>query len=152
MAEILGREFQGLQEQRIIAFKQLDEAHKAFLASAPNYETQFDDYKKEVSQVTDKFQSVSKEIIKIKKELDSEYSGTRLGELIGRVQELEEKKLHRVVDYQLAAQQALDNPGDDLCEKNAKLIKQDVDKTCELIMEILTEIRYEIAEIESVSR
>ena len=29
----------------------LDEAHKAFLASAPNYEAQFDDYKKEVSQV-----------------------------------------------------------------------------------------------------
>ncbi len=37
--------------------------------------------------------------------------------------ELEEKKLHRVVDHQLAAQQALDNPGDDLCEKNARLIK-----------------------------
>lgn len=149
----LGRKFQTLQEQRILAFKELDDAHKVFLSHAPEYEPHFDDFKKEVSKATDKFQSISKEIISLKKELDTDFKDTnRLAELIGRIQELEEKKLHRVVDHQLAAQQALDNPGDELCEKNARLIKQDVNKTCEEITELLTEIRYEIAEIESVSR
>jgi hypothetical protein len=152
MAEELARKFQDLQEQRIKAFKELDEAHKVFLSRAPDYEPYFDDLKKDVNKVTDKFQVISKEIISIKKELDSNHKENRLGELIGRVQDLEEKKLHRVVDYQLAAQQALDNPGDDLCEKNARLIKQDLTKTCEDITELLTEIRYEIAEIENVSR
>jgi hypothetical protein len=41
----------------------------------------------------------------------------------GALQELEERKLAMVVDLQLARQQALDNPGDELCEKNANLIK-----------------------------
>jgi len=153
MAEVLGRKFQTLQEDRIKAFKELDEAHKVFLSSAPHYEVAFDDFKKKVSQITDKFQAISKEIISLKKDLDENYSSSnKLAELIARVQDLEEKKLHRVVDHQLAAQQALDNPGDDLCEKNARLIKQDVNNTCEDITELLTEIRYEIAEIESVSR
>ena len=37
--------------------------------------------------MTDKFQSISKEIITLKKELDTDFKDTnRLGELIGRVQ------------------------------------------------------------------
>ena len=41
--------------------------------------------------------------------------------MIGKVQALEEKKLNAVVDLQLARQQALDNPCDELCEKNVDL-------------------------------
>jgi hypothetical protein len=36
--------------------------------------------------VTDKFQSVSKEIIEIKTILDAEHKETKLGQLIGQVQ------------------------------------------------------------------
>lgn len=43
--------------------------------------------------------------------------------MIGKVQALEEKKLNAVVDLQLTRQQALDNPCDELCEKNADLIR-----------------------------
>ena len=63
-------------------------------------------------------------------------------------QELEEKKLNTVVDLQLAKQQALDNPGDELCEKNADLIRAGLVKLEEHITETLTELRYELLEID----
>ena len=93
----------------------LDQYHKVFLCHAPEYETGFDDFKKGVSQVTDGFKKISEEIIEIKKTLINDHASTNLGALIGKVQDLEEKKLGTVVDVQLARQQALDNPGDDLC-------------------------------------
>jgi len=40
----------------------------------------------EIFQVTDKFKDISKEIIDIKKKLDTHHSDTNLGNLIGRVQ------------------------------------------------------------------
>lgn len=149
MAVELVKRFQVLQEERIRTFNELDQAHKQFLSAAPNYEVAFDDFKKCVSKVTDKFQSVSKEIIQIKATLDTEHRDTNLGQLVGKVQDLEEKKLQTVVDLQLASQQALDNPGDDLCEKNAKLIRSGLVKLCEDITDVLTEIRYEAVELEA---
>ena len=44
-------------------------------------------------------------------------------------------------------QQAFDNLGDDLCQKNADLIKSKLVKLEEEINETLTEIRYELADI-----
>lgn len=140
--------FQKLQEQRTQAFHELDQHHKIFLCHAPNYENGFDDFKKGVSQVTDQFQKVSKEIISIKASLDKEYPDLQVSALIGKIQELEEKKLNTVVDLQLAKQQALDNPEDELCEKNWNLIRAGLNKLCEEITETLTEIRYEAADLD----
>jgi hypothetical protein len=39
-----------------------------------------------LSQATDKFQSVSKEIIQIKSDLDTQHPDTKLGQLVGKVQ------------------------------------------------------------------
>ena len=64
------------------------------------------------------------------------------------VQDLEEKKLGTVVDLQLASQQALDNPGDELCQKNADLIRAGLNTLAEDITETLTDIRYEVVEID----
>ena len=46
-------------------------------------------------------------------------------------------------------QQALDNPGDDLCEKNADLIKVGLVKLEGDISDTLTELRYELVDIDS---
>ena len=46
-------------------------------------------------------------------------------------------------------QQALDNPGDELCEKNADLIKVGLVKLEGDISETLTELRYELVDIDS---
>eukprot|EP00092_Neocalanus_flemingeri_P011866 GFUD01012796.1.p1 GENE.GFUD01012796.1~~GFUD01012796.1.p1 ORF type:complete len:151 (-),score=56.64 GFUD01012796.1:49-501(-) len=145
MAVELAKRFQQLQEERTQAFHQLDQHHKIFLCHAPEYENGFDEFKKSVSQVTDKFREISCEIIRIKEELSNDPS--KLSSLIERVQELEEKKLNTVVDLQLARQQSLDNPGDELCEKNADLIKAGLVKLEEQITETLTDVRYEIVEI-----
>ena len=63
-------------------------------------------------------------------------------------QDLEEKKLSTVVDLQLASQQALDNPGDELCKKNADLIRKGLNTLSEDITETLTEIRYQVVKID----
>ena len=44
-------------------------------------------------------------------------------------------------------QQAFDNLGDDLCQKNADLIKSKLVKLEEEINDTLTEIRYELVDI-----
>lgn len=148
MANAQIQRFQKLQEQRTQAFHELDQYHKIFLCHAPNYEAGFDDFKKGVSGVTEQFQKISKEIITIKEAFTEEQPELQVAALIGRIQELEEKKLNTVVDLQLAKQQALDNPGDELCEKNWNLIRAGLNKLCEEITETLTEIRYEAADLD----
>ena len=145
MAGELTKRFQSLQEERTRTFKALDNHHKVFLSHAPNYEAGFDDLKKGVNVCTDIFKKVSKQIIEIKKELDTHHGDTSLGGLVGKIQELEEKKLRTVVDVQLAKQQANDNKGDQLCEKNYKLLMAGLNKLSEEINDTLMEIRLEVS-------
>ena len=167
MTEEQVKKFQQLQEERVRTFKKLDDDHKVFLGHAPDYEEGFDDYKKAVNTCTDKFKEISKEIIAIKEKLTEDPTSNKLASLIGQVQALEETKLHTVVDLQLARymqfrnlkkhfmimfsclfrQQAFDNLGDELCQKNADLIKSKLVKLEEEINETLTEIRYELVDI-----
>jgi len=149
MAVCQVKRFQQLQEQRTQAFHELDQHHKIFLCHAPKYEDGFEEFKKGVSGVTERFQKISLEIIEIKKSLEEQDPPqTQSASMIARVQELEEKKLSTVVDLQLARQQALDNPGDELCEKNANLIRASLTKLCEDINEVLMELRYETLELD----
>eukprot|EP00090_Calanus_glacialis_P024369 TRINITY_DN3783_c0_g1_i1.p1 TRINITY_DN3783_c0_g1~~TRINITY_DN3783_c0_g1_i1.p1 ORF type:complete len:177 (+),score=50.17 TRINITY_DN3783_c0_g1_i1:78-533(+) len=148
MAAKLARQFQTLQEERTRAFHELEQQHRIFLCHAPDYEAGFDEFKKGVSVVTEKFQKISKEIIEIKETLAKDHPDTKLSQMVERVQDLEEKKLSTVVDLQLASQQALDNPGDELCKKNADLIRTGLNTLSEDITETLTEIRYQVVEID----
>ena len=102
MAESLVKQFQQLQEERVRTFRQLDDDHKVFLGHAPNYEQGFDDYKKAVNNCTERFKEISKEIIQIKETLLKDPNTNKVASLIGQVQELEETKIHTVVDLQLA--------------------------------------------------
>ena len=102
MTENLCKKFQQLQEERTKTFHQLDEDHKIFLSTAPDYENGFDDYKKAVNESTERFKFISKEIIRIKETLEQDPSAAQIAKLIGRVQELEENKLRIVCDLQLA--------------------------------------------------
>ena len=102
MALDLAKKFQQLQEQRTKTFHQLDEDHKVFLSTAPDYENGFDDYKKAVNECTERFKLISREIIKIRETLEQDTSLAKVASLIGKVQELEENKLKIVCDLQLA--------------------------------------------------
>lgn len=102
MTENLTRKFQQLQEERTKTFHQLDEDHKVFLSTAPEYENGFDDYKKAVNESTERFKFISKEIIRIRETLEQDPTAAKIASLIGKVQELEENKLRIVCDLQLA--------------------------------------------------
>ena len=102
MAESLVKQFQQLQEERVRTFRLLDDDHKVFLGHAPNYEQGFDDYKKAVNNCTERFKEISKEIIQIKETLLKDPNTNKVASLIGQVQDLEETKIHTVVDLQLA--------------------------------------------------
>ena len=102
MALDQARKFQQLQEERTKTFHQLDEDHKVFLSTAPDYENGFDDYKKAVNECTERFKLISREIIKIRETLEQDTSLAKVASLIGKVQELEENKLKIVCDLQLA--------------------------------------------------
>ena len=58
-----------------------------------------------------------------------------------------ESSLAFCIDCYTCRQQAFDNLGDDLCQKNADMIKRKLIKLEEEINESLTEIRYELVEI-----
>ena len=119
-----------------------------FLGHAPDYEEGFDDYKKAVNKATEKFKDISKQIIAIKESLSNDEQTANISRLVGKVQELEETKLHTVVDLQLARQQAFDNLGDELCQRNADLLKTKLLQLEEEITDTLTDIRYEAVENE----
>jgi DNA repair REX1-B len=68
-----------------------------------------------VTQATAKFKNLSRLILELASRASSdECRDETLANLIRKVQELEEKKLHLTVDHQLAQQQAQDNPDDEL--------------------------------------
>ena len=60
-------------------------------------------------------------------------SSKELSNFIAKIQLLEEQNLRLTVDHQLASQQALDDPDDELLERNAKGIKK---KLTEIAQEI----------------
>ena len=63
-----GKEFVALQEERVRTYGELDQAHKRYLQSAPNYD--FSSYKVEVAKATDTFNRLSIQIIALEKDLE----------------------------------------------------------------------------------
>ena len=77
-----------------------------------------------MSQVTDKFKTLSRLILELQSRAESEECRDKtLSNLIRKVQVLEEKKLHLTVDLQLALQQSQDNPDDELMRTNCRGIQ-----------------------------
>ena len=67
----IAEEFRALQETRVKTYASLQEAHKVYLKSAPDYD--FPSYQKEVAKATNAFKDISQQIIGLETELgDSE--------------------------------------------------------------------------------
>ena len=144
---ILGREFLRLQEERVKRYGILNQAHKTYLDSGPEYNIQ--EYQEKVEECTKEFRDISNKIIAAKKELEEEEKGdTMMAGMIGKVQEEEEKKLRMTVDHQLAMQQEKDNPGDKLQEENVRGIRKRLEAIQEEVRDVLEEVRYRIADLE----
>ena len=63
----IGEAFRTLQESRVKTYVTLQEAHKVYLKSAPNYD--FNTYKTEVAKATDTFNDISQQVIGLQNEL-----------------------------------------------------------------------------------
>ena len=148
VAATLGKDFLTLQEERGRQYRALNDAHKAYLTTGKSG-GQYDiaTYQSTVSKVTDMFKTISQTVIKMRTTFEEEHKDVNMANFLAKVQKLEEKKLKFTVDYQLALQQMQDEPGDELCERNAKGLKTGIDSTVEEINEVLEEIRYHIADL-----
>lgn len=159
-ALILLKDFRELQEERIRQYNQLNNSHKIYLETGKQTLGQtydFETYKTCVKQSTDQFKSISVKVLELSDKLGTiaQLNGNDNGppvSFIKQIQESEEKKLRLTVDLQLAKQQAQEAPPDEeeLHRKNINGISNILNQTTESIRDLMEEIRYFIAEIESV--
>lgn len=136
-------DFKSMQEERARQFRKLDEDHKAYLATAPDYNLA--SYKVAVHEATEKFKKICQSIALLKGEMPLHKGAEGCSspiDLIDKVQALEESRLRTVVDLQLAKQQAQDDPEDELLDKNVKGILKSLHATTEGINEAMEELKY----------
>lgn len=142
---ILARDFFTLQEERVRQYATLSASHREYLNSAPSYDILT--YQKAVADATKNFKEISERIIEMRRQLDEEFREKELSNFIAKIQLLEEQNLRLTVDHQLASQQALDDPDDELLERNAKGIKKKLTEIAQEISESIEEMRYRVDEI-----
>ena len=64
-----GKEFVALQEERVRTYGQLEQAHRRYLNTAPDYD--FSAYKNEVSKATEAFSHISNRILTLQNTVDT---------------------------------------------------------------------------------
>ncbi|XP_072099924.1 required for excision 1-B domain-containing protein [Mobula birostris] len=136
-----------LQEERVEAYRLFDLGHQAYLRSAPNYD--FIRYRQLVHEITQAFNRISKEVIQLRDRFQEDFDRPDLSKHIERIQEREQEKLVLTAQLQLAKQNALDHPGNETYEEEARELKHRINKTIEAINEILQDFKYDSEEIES---
>lgn len=136
----LGEEFKSLQERRVQVYAELNDAHKKYLQSGPEYD--FSSYKQEVSKATGEFKSISTQVIEIQNKLDDD---SDLRKFIQQVQDQEKEKLKLTVELQLAKQKLQDDESANTCE--VKKLTGEIAYVVDGINDALEEIRYILADL-----
>uniref|UniRef100_UPI00398EAB03 required for excision 1-B domain-containing protein n=1 Tax=Pristiophorus japonicus TaxID=55135 RepID=UPI00398EAB03 len=144
---ILVRSLYTLQEERVEGYQLFELGHQAYLRSSPDYD--FIQYRQLVHEITQAFNRISKEVIQLKNRFHEEYDRPDLSEHIERIQEREREKLVLTAQLQLAKQNALDHPGNETYQEEAREVKHRINKTIEAINEILQDFKYDSEEIEA---
>ncbi|CAL4133284.1 unnamed protein product, partial [Meganyctiphanes norvegica] len=136
----LGSKFFSLQEERVLTYRQLDDAHKVYLATGPQYD--FSAFRAAVHHATVDFKRISESIIDVEKNL-RENDHTAAADLIKAIQDSEKKKLEFTAHLQLA-RQMLAEPGSGQMEVDKEReIRGELGKLVEEINDNLSELRYE---------
>ncbi|XP_040563381.1 required for excision 1-B domain-containing protein-like [Lepeophtheirus salmonis] len=143
------REFKSLQEDRVREHKKLDLAFKTYLSSGPEYD--FKTFQVAVGEATKSFKDTSNEILKLKSLLisEKEYENT-FKQSIEEIQILEGEKLKETVEYQLLAQEANDDPDDDVADASAREKSKLLSQINEHIADAMEEIRYLLTDLEEL--
>ncbi|XP_002734852.1 required for excision 1-B domain-containing protein-like [Saccoglossus kowalevskii] len=130
-----------LQEQRVHTYRVFDGHHQEYLKSAPNYD--FLKYRQYVHDVTQEFNRISLAIIEIQTQLKNCDKKELVG-LIKLLQDEEKSKLELTAALQLAKQNAIDHPHDEIGARDIPELKQRLAQTVEKINESLEEMKYEL--------
>ncbi|XP_055514386.1 required for excision 1-B domain-containing protein [Leucoraja erinacea] len=144
---VLVRSLYALQEERVEAYRLFDLGHQAYLRSAPNYD--FIRYRQLVHEITQAFNRISKEVIQLGDRFHEELDRPDLSKHIEKMQEREQEKLVLTAQLQLAKQNALDYPGNETHQDEARELKHRINETIEAINEVLQDFKYDSEEIES---
>ncbi|XP_028824448.1 required for excision 1-B domain-containing protein [Denticeps clupeoides] len=135
-----------LQEERMEAYKLFQEGHEAYLRTGPHYD--FDNYRQLVHEITEAFCGISKEVLKINKQLHQELDRPDLSEHIEKLQRQEKTKLELTAKLQLAKQNAQDHPEDKSCQEKIQEIRKDIIRNQEALSEILQDFMFDSEESE----
>uniref|UniRef100_A0A6J0SPK2 Required for excision 1-B domain-containing protein n=1 Tax=Pogona vitticeps TaxID=103695 RepID=A0A6J0SPK2_9SAUR len=142
--QALVRRFYALQSERVEAYHLLEEGHRAYLRSGPDYD--FIRYRQLVHEITVGFNGISREILQIKGKLEGPHGRPDLAHHLGRIQEKEKEKLELTVQLQLAKQNVQDHPEVESHPQEVRELKHKLIQTIEAISEILQDFKYDSEE------
>ncbi|KAK8400624.1 hypothetical protein O3P69_002438 [Scylla paramamosain] len=139
-AAALVSRFNQLQEERVLTYRRLEDGHKVYLASGPQYD--FPTYRQCVHEATQAFSRVSDGVLEVEAEL-RKANHTALANIIEAIQECERRKLELTVHQQLARQMVEEVGSGELEQSKVRELRGQLGKVVEDINDLLTELRYE---------
>ncbi|XP_071490966.1 required for excision 1-B domain-containing protein-like [Diadema antillarum] len=139
--KMLLHEFYVLQEERIKVYRSLDEGHKTYLQTSPDYD--FQAYRQVVHNCTEEFNRISKRIIEIEDLFREKYQKGDIADCLKKVQEAERDKLEKTAVLQLAKQRLQDEPGNEEHSREISELKAKLTGMMEQITDALEDLRYE---------
>eukprot|EP01147_Barroeca_monosierra_P007151 gene7151-467_t len=122
-----------IQQRRLETYALLDRHFNQYLKEGSG-EDSFSTYRQRVHEATEEFKTLSSEILAIIHTIDE---NNEMFDLLNRLQELEEDKLHKVVQHQFANI----NPSIKTSGLESKRQISNIDQD---IAELMIEIRYEL--------
>ncbi|XP_046571710.1 required for excision 1-B domain-containing protein-like isoform X1 [Haliotis rubra] len=138
---LLLKRFYDLQAERVQTYLLFDEGFQAYLKGAPNYN--FSMYRQLVHEITETFQKISQDVIKVKDSLANVCNLNQIANILDQVQDEERNKLELTARLQIAQQNAVDHPADECYKAEIVELKQKVGERIQNINEFLEELKYE---------
>ncbi|XP_045122602.1 required for excision 1-B domain-containing protein-like [Portunus trituberculatus] len=139
-ATTLVSRFNQLQEERVLTYRRLEDGHKVYLATGPQYD--FPTYRQCVHEATQAFSRISDGVLEVEAEL-RQANHTALANIIQAIQECESRKLELTVHQQLARQMVEEVGSGELEQSKVRELRGQLGKVVEDINDLLTELRYE---------
>ncbi|XP_007994011.2 required for excision 1-B domain-containing protein [Chlorocebus sabaeus] len=127
-----------LQAERAQGFRRLEEGHRQYLRSGPDYD--FARYRSTVHEVTQAFAAASREVLAVEAELAGPRRQPLLASHVRSLQELEQTRLGTVALLQLMETPELAGQEDAV---QMHQLKMKVIKTMEAISEVLQDLRFD---------
>ncbi|PNI50410.1 C19orf60 isoform 1 [Pan troglodytes] len=127
-----------LQAERAQGFRRLEEGHRQYLRSSPDYD--FARYRSIVHEVTQAFAAASREVLAVEAELGGPRRQPLLAGHVRSLQELEQTRLGTVALLQLMETPELAGQEDAV---RMQQLKMKVIKTMEAISEVLQDLRFD---------